>query len=144
MIEMLMEQATKVRSEWSATIDSVAGGKPKFIKRTRDRMWFSNLDIISEFLSVYQFTADRFIEDDGSVTLSLREIDLAENGVDEAEARQKLGDSILAYATDYYDNYDLYTHTPNRKGHVPYVFKAIIMDSGKEIGEQILCLDGKN
>ena len=83
---MIMEQATTVRKEWSAVCDSVIHNKPKFIKRTRDRMWFSNLDTMSEILSAYDFTAQRFIESDGSVTLSLNEIDLVENGKDEQEA----------------------------------------------------------
>ena len=50
--------------------------------RTRDRMWFSNPDTMSEILSAYHFTAQRFVENDGSVTLSLNEIDLVENGKD--------------------------------------------------------------
>ena len=83
---MIMEQATTVRKEWSAVCDSVIHNKPKFIKRTRDRMWFSNLDIMSQILSAYHFTAQRFVENDGSVTLSLNEIDLVENGKDEQEA----------------------------------------------------------
>ena len=36
---MLMEQATTVRKEWSSVCDSVIHDKPKFIKRTRDKMW---------------------------------------------------------------------------------------------------------
>ena len=65
---MLMEQATTVRKEWSAVCDSVIHNKPKFIKRTRDKMWFSNLETMSEILSAYQFTAKEYKEDDGSVT----------------------------------------------------------------------------
>ena len=83
---MLMEQATTVRKEWSAVCDSVIHNKPKFISRTRDKMCFSNLETMSEILEIYQFTADRCIEEDGSVTLSLKEIDLVENGKDEREA----------------------------------------------------------
>ena len=71
MIELLMEKATDVRKEWSSICDSVIHDKPKFIKRTRDKMWFSNLDIMAEILEAYLFTAKRFIEEDGSVTLSL-------------------------------------------------------------------------
>jgi hypothetical protein len=139
-----MEQATTVRKEWSATCDSVIHGKPKFIKRTRDKMWFSNLETMSDILSGYKFTADRYSEEDGSVTLSLNEIDLVENGKDEQEARLRLGKSILEYSSDYYEEYDLYSRSPNRKGHIPYIFKALIMDDAKEIGEGIECQDGKN
>lgn len=141
---MLMEQATKIRKEWSAACDSVIHNKPKFIKRTRDRMWFSNLETMEEILKAYKFTAKRFIEEDGSVTLSLCEIDLVENGANEQEARLKMGKSILEYATDYYNEYELYSHAPNRKHHVPYIFKALIMDDPKQIGEEVECHVGKN
>ena len=98
MIDMLMEQATTVRKEWSAVCDSVIHEKPKFIKRTRDKMWFSNLDTMSEIVAAYKFTADKYIEPDGSITLSLNEIDLVEHGENEQEARLTLGKAILEYS----------------------------------------------
>ena len=60
---MLMEQATTVRKEWSSVCDSVVHNKPKFIKRTRDKMWFSNLETIEEILKAYKFSAEKFIEE---------------------------------------------------------------------------------
>lgn len=144
MIEMLMEKATNVRKEWSAVCDSVIHEKPKFIKRTRDKMWFSNLEIMADILEAYQFTAKKYLEDDGSVTLSLNEIDLVENGKDEQEARYQLAKAILEYSLDYYNEYELYSHSPNRKKHIPYIFKALIIDSPEKIGEILQCQDGKN
>ena len=144
MREMLMEQATNVRKEWSAVCDSVVHEKPKFIKRTRDKLWFSNLDTMTEILSAYKFTAEKYIEDDGSITLSLNEIDLVENGENEQEARLALGKAILEYSSDYYEDYAFYSKSPNRKGHIPYIFKALIMDNPELIGESVQCYDGKN
>lgn len=144
MIEMLMEKATTVRKEWSAVCDSVIHNKPKFIKRTRDKMWFSNLETMSEILEAYQFTAKKFIEEDASVTLSLNEIDLVENGKDEQEARLNLANAILEYSMEYYNEYEMYSHSPNRKKHIPYIFKALIIDNSEKIGEIIQCQDGKN
>ncbi len=141
---MLMEQATTVRREWSAVCDSVIHEKPKFIKRTRDKMWFSNLETVNEILQVYQFTVTKYVEEDGSVTLSLNEIDLVENGLDEQDARLKLGQSILEYSMDYYNEYEKYSHSPNRKGHIPYIFKALIADDPQKIGEMIQCQNGKS
>ena len=144
MREMLMEQATNVRKEWSAVCDSVVHEKPKFIKRTRDKLWFSNLDTMTEILSAYKFTAEKYIEDDGSITLSLNEIDLVENGENEQEARLALGKAILEYSSDYYEDYAFYSKSPNRKGHIPYIFKALIMDNPELIGESVQYHDGKN
>ena len=133
-----------VRKEWSSICDSVIHDKPKFIKRTRDKMWFSNLETMVQILEAYQFTAQKFIEEDGSITLSLNEIDLIENGIDEKKARLAMGTAILDYSTDYYNDYAFYSRSPNRKSHVPYIFKAIITDDPQKIGDSILCLDGKN
>ena len=144
MIEMLMENATNVRKEWSSVVDSVMHDKPKLIKRTRDRMWLSNLETMKEILDIYIFTAEKYTEPDGSVTLSLTEIDLVENAPSEAEARLCMGQAIMEYAMEYYDEYQLYSKAPNRKGHVPYVFKALITDDPKKLGEDIVCQDGKN
>lgn len=141
---MLMEQATAIRKEWSAVCDSVMHEKPKFIKRTRDRMWFSSLETMLDILEAYQFSAVKYIEDDKSVTLSLNEIDLVENGLNEQEARINLGRAILEYSLDYYNNYELYSRAPNRKKHIPYIFKALIIDDSQKIGDMLQCQDGKN
>ena len=140
---MLMEQATTVRKEWSAVCDSVIHNKPKFIKRTRDKMWFCNLETMADILEAYEFTAERFVEEDGTITLSLNEIDLIESGVNEQTARLNLGKAILEYSIDYYNEYELYSHTPNRKQHIPYIFRALIMDEPEQIGVCIKCRDGK-
>ena len=144
MIEMLMEKATDVRKEWSAVCDSVIHDKPKFIKRTRDKMWFSNIELMLELLAVYRFTAQKIMEEDGSVTLSLNEIDLVENGSDEADVRLKMGNAIIEYSVTYYNEYTKYSHSPNRRHHIPYIFKALMMDNPKEIGDGIVCQDGEN
>ena len=141
---MLMEQATTVRKEWSSVCDSVIHNKPKIIKRTRDKMWFCNLEMMADILEAYEFTAEKFVEDDGSITLSLNEIDLIENGIDEQTARLNLGKAILEYSEDYYNEYELYSHTPNRKQHIPYIFRALILDEAEKIGACIKCRDGKN
>ena len=141
---MLVEQATTVRKEWSAVCDSVIHEKPKFIKRTRDKMWFSNLETISEILEVYHFTTLKYIEDDNTITLSLNEIDLIENGRNEQEARLNMGKAILDYALEYYNEYQMYSRSPNRKKHIPYIFKALIIDAPEKIGDMLQCQNGKN
>jgi hypothetical protein len=143
MRDMLLMNATDVRRDWSEVIDEVVRDKPKFIKRTRDCIMLTNISLFENLLNVYNFTADKFIEDDGSVTLSLNQIDLIENGKDEQEARQLLAKSILEYAEDYYKDFSLYSSSPNRKAHVPYVLKALICDDVYKIGDLVQCHAGK-
>lgn len=144
MNRMFTLNATDVRRDWSAVMENVIREKPQFIKRTRDYMVLSDVKLFESLLLAYQFTADKFIEEDGSVTLSLRELDLAENAPTEEEARKLLGKSILDYAEDFYNEFALWSNAPNRKSHVPYVLKALIIDDTIKIGVSIECQVGKN
>lgn len=143
MNDMFMVNATDVRKDWSMTVDSVIREKPQFIKRTRDYMMLSNLDVVKTILKPYSFHAEEYIESDGSVTLSLNEIDLVENAPDEASAKQSLSKSILEYAEDFYNDFSYWTSDENRKQHIPYVLKALILNDMKEIGDLIQCRRGK-
>lgn len=76
--------------------------------------------------------------------MSLDQIDLAENGKMESEVKNKLAQSIMEYAEEYYENYSFYSAAPNRKKHIPYIFKALITDDIGELGASIVCHAGKN
>lgn len=141
---MLTLSATDVRKEWSSVVDGVVRNRPVLIKRTRDKIWLSDIETMAEILNAYQFTAERFVEDDQTVTLSLNEIDLVENAATEMEARVILAQTIMEYAVEYYEHYAVYSKAPNRKEHIPYVFKALLAEDIQLLGESILCRDGKN
>lgn len=141
---MYTVNATDARQNWSSLADRVVREKPVFIKRTRDNMILSSVNALSDMLESYRFTAVKLLEEDGSVTLSLNELDLAENASTEKEAKRLLATAILDYAEDFYQDYALFSNAPNRKRHIPYVFKALILDDVNQIGELIQCRDGKN
>ena len=133
--------ATTVRNQWSSVVESVIREKPTFIKRTRDYMFLSDIGVLQDLLAAYTFHAEILIEDDGSVTLSLDEIDLAENAADVPSAISKLATSILEYAEDYYKEFS-YWSRGDRKGHVPYIFKALILNDVDKIGGLVECRRG--
>lgn len=141
---MLAMNATDVRKNWSEVADTVIRTRPQFIKRTRDYMLLSNINFLEDILAAYNFTAEKFVEEDGSVTISLNEIDLVENAPTENEAKNMLAAAIYDYAMDFYNEFNLWSSAPNRKQHIPYVFKALILDDIKKIEECILCQAGKN
>ena len=138
MVEM---SSTQVRSEWSSVVDSVVREKPILVKRTRDHIFLTNIALLSELLEAYTFHAALYTESDGSVTISLDEIDLVENGKDEQDAKCKLAESILEYSNNYYDDFS-YWARGNRKSHQPYVFKALILADVDKIGGLIECRHG--
>jgi len=135
-------KATTARNEWSSVVESVIREKPAFIKRTRDYLFLSDIAVMENILSAYSFHAESFIEDDGSITLSLDEIDLSENGSDMPDAISKLAGSVLEYSKDYYEDFS-YWSKGSRKLHVPYVFKALILNDVDKIGNTIKCHRGK-
>lgn len=144
MRDMLTMNATDVRKNWSEVADTVIRTRPQFIKRTRDYMMLSNCELIESLLAAYNFTADKYVEEDGSVTLSLNELDLVENAPTEEETKKLLAESILDYAVEFYNDFSLWSAAPNRKNHVPYVLKALIFDDVQKIEECIVCQAGKN
>lgn len=81
----------------------------------------------------------KYVEEDGTITLSLDVLDIVENAATEHEAKVELAKSILDYAKDFYEDYDYWSSAPNRKGHVPYVFKAILLNDISKIAELISC-----
>lgn len=144
MRKMIIMNATDVRRDWSLIIDNAVREKPQFFKRTRDYMMLSDINFLEELLIAYKFTALKIIEEDGSVTLSLNEIDLIENAPTEEEAKLKLAESILEYAEDYYEEFNYWNSSPNRKAHVPYIFKALVLNDINKIGDFIECQSGRN
>jgi len=134
--------ATQVRSEWSTIVDSVVREKPIMFKRTRDLLFLSDVELLAELLSGYNFNARIYREDDGSYTAALDEIDLAENGIDETDAVHKLAGSILEYSEEYYADYS-YWARGNRKSHKPYIFKALIINDVEKLGGMIKCRHGE-
>jgi len=143
ILDMLIMNATTVRSEWSSVAESVIRDKPAFIKKTRDHLFLSDFSVMESLLSAYSFNAETFEEEDGSVTLSLDEIDLVENAVDLPSAVTKLANAILEYSEDYYAEFTFWSRG-SRKAHIPYVFKALILNDTDRIGGLIKCRRGKN
>lgn len=141
---MLIMNATDVRKDWSAVIDNVVRIKPQFFKRTRDCLMLTDVRFLLTMLSAYQFTATIYKEEDNTVTISLNEIDLVENAETEELAKQQLAESIIEYAEDYYNDFAYWSSASNRVEHMPYVIKALILNDAQQIGEQIVCQNGKS
>lgn len=141
---MLSMNATDVRKNWSEVADSVIRTKPKFIKKTRDYMFLSNIQFLDLLLADVSYNAKTYIEADGSVTISLDELCLVENAETEKEALLCMANSILEYSLDFYNDFQIWSIAPNKKAEIPYVFKALILDDVDKIKENIKCQPGKN
>lgn len=123
---MQLVSATDVRKEWSITLDSVIREKPVFIKRTRDVVLLTSMEVMEELLEAYSFHADKYTEEDGSVTLRLEELDLSQNADSTEEAAGLLAEKMLAYAEESYTGYNAWSADMAAKKRLPYVLKIIV------------------
>jgi antitoxin YefM len=130
---LIYQNASDARKYWSEYIDQAIREKPVFLKRTRDHVALLNIEMLQETLLLYEFNVKLFNEDDGSITASLEEIDLIENAGTEDEVLDMLAKSILEYSEDYYNDLSYWHSAPNRKKHLPYVMKALILNDFNHI-----------
>ncbi len=134
--------ATDVRKNWSITLDTVSRERPAYVKRTHDNVAIISVPTLNLMLSGYHFHANKFKEEDGSVTLSAADLDIVVNEVNEDAAKRRLAEYIKEYAEEFYSEYPLWSKAPNRQSHIPYVFKALTLDEDA-IMEDIVCRSGK-
>ena len=135
--------ATDVRKDWSNIVDTVVHKKPVFIKRTHDNIMMINSVSLSLFLEAYKFHIEIFREDDGSYTASVKEIDIICNGPTKEVLIQNVITDLRDYASDYYEEFDYWYSSMNRKEHAPYVMK-ILLSTDKQLMEALICHIGKN
>lgn len=126
--DMYTVSATDMRKNWSKNLDVVSRNKPLFIRRTRDDFVLSDLNTFKTILNAYLFK-----EDDNSYTISLDVLYLVENANTKEDAISAMKSAIYEYATDFYNEFNLWSAAPNRKSHIPYIFKALLCDNSEEL-----------
>ena len=126
--------STDVRKEFSSTIDKVIHCKPQFVQRTHNKMVMIEEGELNSLLSVFNIPVKFIKENDGSflATNSVIE-DVFSTGATKEEAMSELCKDLIEYAQEYYDNYDLYSKTPNRKKHAPYVMRILSSPSVESV-----------
>jgi len=124
-------------TQMNEVIEKAIKEKPQFLKYADHTLMLSDVRSLESLLETYTFTADKFIEPDGSVTLFLNELNLVENAKTEDEAKKCLANSILEYAEDFYNGFSYWDSAPNLQSHIPYVFKALIINDAVRIGESV-------
>lgn len=135
--------ATDVRKNWSVTLDLVAHERPAYVKRTHDNVAIMSVSTLNAMLAGYRFYVNKFREKDGSITLSAADLDIVVNDISEETAKRRMAEDIKEYAEEFYSEYALWSKAPNRQAHIPYVFKALTLDTD-EIERDIICRHGKN
>jgi len=124
-------------TKWNVIIDNSIRKKFQLININGYDLVLVHKKLIKEILEPYKFIAKKITEDDGSITLSLENIDLIENAPTLSEAKMKLAEAIKEYSYDFFNDFEFWGAAPNRKGHIPYLLKAALAESINEINNSI-------
>lgn len=135
--------ATDVRKHWGQFNDDVVRDGPRFVKRNRDAWVALSADHLKVAFDNFTFEAECHVEEDGSVTASLKDFDLVENGDTKDEAVDLLADELVEYAHDYQNNFQKYFHAPNRRHHFPYVMNVLVQEDVEGVKALIQCPVGE-
>ena len=133
-MKVIYKPSSEVRSHFSETIDKAVYDKPQFIKRTHDQTVLLSTELLSAVLTDVSFICDVQKEENGSYVITNREIDdIIGVGATIEEAKDDLAKQLLEYAHEYYEEYGLYSRSPNRKKHLTYVLKLLAINDFKRI-----------
>lgn len=140
----IYSKATDVRNDFSRFVDMAVYDRPQFFMRTQDHLMLMGEDILNSALSLAVLHVVEEPGDDNKNIYSIEEIDdIFVEASDYTEAKHLLSVEILEYAQEYYSEYALYSRTPNRKAHIPYIIRALNLGETKKV-EDMLCRAGKN
>ena len=137
--------ATDVRREFSATLDNAVYSRPQFIRRTRNHAVLLGEQMLNRILSGAVIPVSFVQEEDGSY-IAVNDVieDVLGTGTDREEALRSLCSELSEYALEYYENFEAYSHAPNRAGHLPYVLRILSSGTQQEIKEMLICQAGRS
>jgi hypothetical protein len=144
VFKMLTVNATDVRKDFGRYIDKIVRSKPIFIKRSRDYFMGISIDMAKELIKDVVFSADKYVEDDGSVTLSLHDFDIVVNDKDESLALDSLIKNLREYALEFYEDIEFWGSDINRRKQLKRILKILLTDDDEEMKENIVCQLGRS
>ena len=117
--------ATDVRTNWSQFNDDIVREGPRFVQRNRDEWAALSSEHLQAAFDHLPISAIIYYEEDGTITMSLKEIDIVENADSIEDVIDLIADSLIDYAQEYMDSFSKYYNSANRKAHLPFILKVI-------------------
>jgi len=117
--------ATDMRKDMGGFLDAIVHEKPMVLKRSRDRVVVMNLELFREILSRDKMNVRLLVEEDGTTTAVIEELDLMTNAPDAESAVRDLAEEAVSYAQDYYKDFVYWHSAPNRKAHLPFILSIL-------------------
>ena len=144
-MNQIYQSSTEIRNNFSLTIDKAVHERPQFIKRTHDKVVLISDEYLYVILDQFRIDCNVKKEKDGTFILTNEIIDdIIATGNSLEKAKEDLSNQLLDYAREYYESFDLYSKAPNRKKHLAYVMKILMLGDPVLVEGILVCQDGKN
>lgn len=133
---------SEARSRLSQLFDeAVEERRPILIRRgARQEAVLVSREDLDALLRTFTLRPQVLSEDDGSVTITVDELDWAVNAGSLEEAVGALVADLRHYAEDYLERAPLFLRAPNRSSHFPYVLKIALARDEDKIRHELLGL----
>jgi hypothetical protein len=120
----VVEKATEVRKEFADFLDD-AQRRPKFIKRRKYQYVVLSADMLDAMAPLSIDVKLLKDEDGGFYTDCTAAPDVIGFGSSKQEALDSFADGLVSFCYEYYENFALYSATPNRVIQLPLVTKVV-------------------
>ena len=125
----MVKKASEVRANFRGFLDEVIRERPAVIERYgSDPVFALSHSQMEELLHGVKLTLEYELEDDGTVSGSLNELPIVENGADLCSLKLALAHSAIEYVNAYMEGYQRYSVVPSMKEQFPYVMKILIQN----------------
>ena len=133
MAPVIERSATEVRKNFAQTLNDSEYRRPQFFNRNHQVFGLVGTQDLSKIMATANIEAAIAQDDDVFIVTSDTIEDLVAYGATSDEAVAAFCEDLYDYAQEYYANYELYSRAPNRAGHLPYVFRALLAESPTDI-----------
>lgn len=133
---------SEARSRFSQLFDeAVEELRPVLVRRgARQEAVLVGREDLDALLAPFTLRPQVLREGDGSVTITVDELDWAVNAASVEEAASALVTDLRQYAEGYLERASLFLRAPNRRPHFPYVLKISLARDEEEIRHGLLGL----
>jgi hypothetical protein len=139
---MFMELGfTEARKSLTGVIDRVQNLIPIVIqprKQSEEPTFLFKQALVHQLLSEYKFNFSLVDDEEGSYAYWLNSLDMYGYGETREEAFNSLVEELIIYSKQYTQNPERYFGAPNRKHHLPYVFKVMCCNNPEEVKQMLL------
>lgn len=144
MFSLIAINATDMRKNFGGYIDEIVRTKPIFVKRSRDYFMGISIEMARELVKDITFIVNKYIEEDNSITLDLKDFDLVVNEENEEKAIDSLVKDLREYSVEYYQDIKFWASDLNRKKQMKSILKVLLIEDDNELKESFVCQAGKS